>query len=484
MTYNADVDEQYQHQPSYDQQHDTEEAGEQYDEGDEQLQEEDEQQEVVDDGESFSAPQLSASHINTSSTGKSSSSSSYEEKTSSLYNSNSNTSSTPFIPRTIDVKIHADTGSKYHDAFGELQYVKIAETLQSSDISLKVQSLQTVLSLLHRAENIPLLITHGVFGELVVNTSSHDSTVRELCTQALIRVAQSRAGRTLMLDADLLPRLIKLLCDSSAVVRQHTASILLHILNNHQTNLINTVLATGLPAVLIQQFEQERNFVVKSLLLQLLVPILRARAGYDACVLQQQLIPTAARTLHYLLSCYVLDAANVQQVIHKYSDKSHEQHDVNNTVAVALQCIAHVCQIIGYAAVYAAGKQQCVNEQHLLIDLQTCYNYPHTNVRVYASFAVMNLVNDLHAKRAAIECGFIQQCIVHIHDAREDTVVKSQSLQILASLAEHPLSKTAHENLLRSDTSLHIIEQVMQQTRDPSLKLSAQTALQKIQWKP
>lgn len=365
---------------------------------------------------------------------------------------------------------------QFNQAYGDLAVDKTVRTLglPSSDTNdaLKLTALEQTLELLSRPQKVQTLLDQGIFAELILNAANDNPAIRVLASAALAVLTAARAGREYALQADVVPRLARLVGndEASAKVRSSILQTFFHLASSQAG--VRHLLSRSVCGLLVSRVAQEVDLGCKADSLDVLAVIVREPTGWEQAM-EDGAVPTCAKVLRALLTASdtLMATESVLQ--------SEGGCIIATDLKPRFRCIAQLMKVIGnIAAVALKGKDQCVDCDIVPL-LGSLLANPVGHLRIHASFALQNLANAESGKRAALEAQAIAPLVdACLNDPEE--MVQCQALQALASLAEHPAAKKDD----RVQAAIAPLQKLAEESTSGKVSHAAKLAVDQITWLP
>jgi hypothetical protein len=365
---------------------------------------------------------------------------------------------------------------RFHQAWAEETHGKTVRTLglESTEVNdgLKLTALEQLLELLSRPQKVQSLLEAGIFAELILNAANENTAIRVLSSAALASLTAARAGREYALQADIVPRLAKLVGseEPSPKVRWSILQTLCNMASSQAG--VRHLLSRDVCALLVSRVSSESDLSCCAGALDVLIVMVREPLGWEKAM-EDRAVETCATVLRALLTASETLSAT----------ESVAQSEGGCIVATALkprfQCLGGLAKLIGnIAAVALKGKDRCVGCDIVPL-LVSLLGHPVSSLRIHASFALQNLANAESGKRAMLEAQamapLLEACL-----ADQEEMVQCQSLQALASLSEHPAAK----NDDRVQQAIPELKEVQGKSASEKVRHAAKLAVDQITWLP
>lgn len=368
--------------------------------------------------------------------------------------------------KTSDVLFHHETkGSPqsadhiFSQATLDNKYPKIAAVLAEADnelmIDMKIQALQQLFDLSRRPENITNIIQYGVFNQLICCVNHPNKEVRHYSTTCLAQMCLSRNGREVLLAwPDILNTLSTPLNDHTPSVRLNTVTVFLRFADFHDGT--KCLMEGGMIKILVEKCQIEPDDQVKALSLETVSKLLRSEQGRQ-----------------------LAKEAELVSILTRLLDQTLTSLPKQKATKVTAQMLAYLCDCLSYYSVLNDGKEECV-QANAVTSITQLLHLNFSFVRASACQALMNITNCLAGKIAAIESNVIPELLLRMTDEDENVVISA--LESIANVVEHPKAKES--GLLTSSRTEAILRGIANGATNPNVKMSAQSALEKILWKP
>ena len=335
-----------------------------------------------------------------------------------------------------------------------LLYPKLALTLSRADVSvdIKLSALACCVELSRSPLHVYELQAHGVLDELIVNTGAGDEQLRVLATEALTWAVRQREARHYCRENGVVGRMGTLLIDHSVSVRLNAASVLLRLSASEPKLLYEPPVsaaagdAASVMAYLVRRVERDSSDAVKALLLRCILCGLKSREGLIVAR-YNTLLPALTSLLPY----------------------SHP-----SLIAAACDCLAAV-------AVEEVDRQELLS-LGLHNSLLQWLAADDVTVRRSAAGALMQATVGVAVKQAVVAAGGVQLCAQRIKSEEAVEAVLCVQLELLANLMESKQGKQQVAGDLALLTAVR--SRADDQTATHNLRLSAQSALQKLLYQP
>ena len=335
-----------------------------------------------------------------------------------------------------------------------LLYPKLALTLSRSDVALSIKlcALRCCVELTRSPLHVHELQAHGVLDELIVNAGAGDEQLRVLATEALGWAVRQREARQFCRENGLVVRLCSLLIDHSATVRGNAARVLLRLSATEPQLLYEAPVsaaagdAASVMAYLVRRVQTDSSDDVKALLLRCVLCGLKRREGL-----------------------IVARYNNLLPVIASLPPLARPP-----LIAAACDCVAAV-------AVEDVDRQELLS---LGLHTAMLQWLPASDVAVRrsAAGALMQATVGVAVKQAVVAAGGVELCAQRVKSEEAVEAVLCVLLQLLANLME---SKKGRQLVDGDELLLTAVRtRAEDKTASDDLRLSAQSALQKLTYAP
>ena len=319
-------------------------------------------------------------------------------------------------------------------------------------MEVKLSALACCVELLRSPLHVYELQSHGVLDELIVNAGAGDEQLRILATEALTWAVRQREAREYCRENGIVGRMGTLLIDHSVSVRMNAAGVLLRLSASEPQLLYEPPVsavaadAASVMAYLVRRVHKDSSDAVKAVLLRCVLCGLKRREG---------LIVARYNTLLPVLASLL--------------PLSHPP------------LIAAVCDCLAALAVEDVDRQELLSLglHTSLLQWLTADDVP---VRRSAAGALMQATVAVTVKQAVVAAGGVELCAQRVKSDETVEAVLCVLLELLANLMESKKGK----QLVAGDEALltAVRSRAENKKASPNLRLTAQSALQKLTYAP
>jgi hypothetical protein len=280
--------------------------------------------------------------------------------------------------------------------------------METSDNVLRTKILREINEEFHQGDKLNSALESEILDQLTRCFDEEDQVIRELASRAVIKVATTKKGRSVLVDDEIIPKVKELFNDEVVAIRANAYKIMINVAE--YTYGIDSIINFNIIPVLVDKLIQEENQQILILILSLL-----------KILMEGELAPM------------VIQGSDAIPRLNKHLKSS--ESEIRELAALNLGSVSY----------NGIGKELCIDAGSIppLCDMLTDKVPP---VRTAATRALVSLSQYKEGKVQIYDLDKLNEIIALLKDRSDQT--RLNIVQLICNLAEYPPCKEKFKECL------------------------------------